>query len=742
MKVFISSVHSGPNPSPGVGIARSLRSAYPECELVAVDYSNESSGIHHEIFDDVLLFRPWDELDLETHAEQVANLMESSETYWIPGMDLEVEFLAREVNADGILAPPRDSFDQTRKPDIEAADELPVSIPPAINAFASPEDVEQFCQRHGWNAWVKGPDYDAVAVSQWSDITDGRRELSATWETNDIVVQSHIEGSEVSVCFAAHDGQLVDAVFMEKRVQTDEGKTWAGHISQLSPDFRSSLESVVTDLSWTGGAELEFVRDKDDELHLIDWNPRFPAWIHGSTLTGHNLPGQLVVVASGNPAVPSYNGPNEFTRVVEERPINPNYPLPAPARTDGSGDGGGLKHPSAMPSLANERRDSTPIQNDPVELPDHIQHDLADVQTDDPDTPTRVGMPSSTNHSLKTALNAVDGIAPKETDFQIAYSVKTNPDRRLLQTIREAGMFAEVISRDELEWAIANGFGANEILINGPTGVDALLSADTDDSVAAVFADSVAALKRLVDVDELPAQTVGIRLNPPTEWSRFGIPIGDSATYSRVIDLIAELPDDVDVGLHLHIQSSRIGERRWFDLAETLVSWASSIEMRTGRPVTTLDFGGGWTCEGFRTDLPEQLPDVLNSANTQLESLSQVYIEPGKAIARPSTTVLAEVVETRTRPDGGKDVIVDAAKSDLPLSGERPHSVAVEINESWHQLGAGPDRVLGRICMESDIITDGVTIPESVERGDTVAFPRTGAYDTSMAYEFGNGGDA
>ncbi len=49
--VFISGLYSGPSPSAGLGVARSLRAAFPSAHLVGVDYWAGSSGLHHEVFD-------------------------------------------------------------------------------------------------------------------------------------------------------------------------------------------------------------------------------------------------------------------------------------------------------------------------------------------------------------------------------------------------------------------------------------------------------------------------------------------------------------------------------------------------------------------------------------------------------------------------------------------------------------------------------------------------------------------
>jgi hypothetical protein len=85
---------------------------------------------------------------------------------------------------------------------------------------------------------------------------------------------------------------------------------------------------MVRDLNWTGGGELEMVRDPSNKLWLLEMNPRFPAWVHGSTIAGENLPAMLVERATGiaRRAAPAQSA--EFTRLVVEIPVRADFPLP------------------------------------------------------------------------------------------------------------------------------------------------------------------------------------------------------------------------------------------------------------------------------------------------------------------------------------------------------------------------------------------------------------------------------
>ena len=126
---YVSGVHSGPNPSPGLGVARSLRDAFPHARLVAVDYSVESSGLHAEVFDDLWVQRPWKEMRLPVYRAAVQEVLDGG-ALWFPGQDLEVEWLARSLpDPSRALIPPAASLGRVAKPNIEAARALPFTVP-------------------------------------------------------------------------------------------------------------------------------------------------------------------------------------------------------------------------------------------------------------------------------------------------------------------------------------------------------------------------------------------------------------------------------------------------------------------------------------------------------------------------------------------------------------------------------------------------------------------------------------
>src|SRR3982751_3255399 len=169
LTIYVSGLYSGSNPQPGVGIARSLRQGFPRAKLIGVEYSNRCSGIHWSDFDEIWLQRPWEEINLESHANEVKRVLNDG-GYWISSIDLEIMWLA-EMFEDGhhprLLTPPLSALQRVGKPAIPAHEGLPAKIPVFVTTELSDWELHAFCREHNWKVWLKGPYYEAVRTATW-----------------------------------------------------------------------------------------------------------------------------------------------------------------------------------------------------------------------------------------------------------------------------------------------------------------------------------------------------------------------------------------------------------------------------------------------------------------------------------------------------------------------------------------------------------------------------------------------
>ncbi|HEX8163440.1 MAG TPA: ATP-grasp domain-containing protein [Pyrinomonadaceae bacterium] len=756
MKIYISGLYSGTNPQPGIGIARSLRQAYPDATLVGVEYSNRCSGIHWTDLDELWLQRPWEELSLDAYAADVKAALDAG-GLWISGVDLEIMWLA-SVFPEGhpnLLTPSTAALQKISKPAVEAHEGLPVNIPAYISTERSDWELHAFCRQHGWKVWLKGPYYEAVRTHSWDVFERVRTLLSRAWSTEKLFLQTHVTGYEESVCLSAYRGELLDCVYMRKRELTDEGKTWAGDVTEVPAEFVAPLRRIVKELNWTGGAEFEMVRDTGGQLWLLECNPRFPAWIHGSTIAGRNLPAALVERATGVKAQAGSSVCEEFTRVVLEIPVRSQFPLPSLPEPFPGGIGHSMKHPSGTLALAKRLHklhagdgaggaDAAANNAEAPVVPTTFISDLKAYDFTQMETPSWLFLESTAAELFQRAAGAASRLSTPELRVTNAYSIKTNPDERLIRLAKESGFLAEAISLLEVQKALRIGFRPEQVVLNGPGKwwPEGLLPAAP---IHAVFCDSIADLRRVVasvEKEELRAKIVGVRLRAPGAGSRFGIPVDSPEALKRLVEAIETLPRDCAFGVHFHMASSNIGVAQWWHLYESMLRWCRSIETLARRQIECLDVGGGWFPDDWHRDSDDRFAAAVARARDFLPFVKQIISEPGKAMAQPSMAVAMRLIELEeSASDEIKEAVVDGSIAELPMHFFQPHRILRQdkLTGEWQTLRHGKTHLLGRLCMEHDVVASNVELPEGVSPGDVLVFCDAGAYDRSMSYVFGRG---
>jgi diaminopimelate decarboxylase len=763
LTIYVSGLYSGVNPQPGIGIARSLRQGFPDAEIVGVEYSNRCSGIHWHDFDRIWLQRPWEELDLDAHAREVLRVLDDG-GFWISSIDLEIMWLA-EVFSDGhhpnLLTPQLAALQKVGKPAIPAHKRLPVKIPAFIDTQRSDWELHAFCREHNWKVWLKGPYYEAVRTPTWSDVQHWRNVLSKAWNIEKLFLQAHVTGYEESVMLCAYRGEIVESVYMRKRDVTDLGKTWAGDSSPVPEELLDPLTKIIRDLNWTGGAEFEMVRDAGGQLWLLELNPRFPAWVHGATITGRNLPAALVEAASGVRAAPVETESDEFTRVVLEIPVKAEFPLsPLPEPFAGS-VGHSMKHPSGLIEFAQSLEKPFAALNGRglsngsgsngkhdgdghhlhIDVPRSYLEDLQRVDLEALQTPACLFFESTAASYFRNAADLAAGLSRPGLGIRNAYSIKTNPDERLIRLALENGFFAESISLMEAKKALANGFSPDQVILNGPAK---WWRRETmpGGQFYSIFCDSIEELRRIgseIENGELRTEVLGVRLRTPGVPSRFGVPIDSPESFEGLIAAIARMPKRTVFGVHFHVASSNVGVRGWWHLFESMLRWCRSIQTLSGRVVEVLDIGGGWFPEDLAKEDASRFRLAIDKVPELLGGVQQIITEPGKALAQPSMALAMQILEIRGAKGLACEVVVDGSIAELPMYMLHPHRILAREDGVWRACGRGETTLFGRLCMEHDIVASNVELPGTTREGDLLVFCDAGAYDRSMSYVFGCG---
>ncbi len=684
------------------------------------------------MFEATWLKPPWDLIEEALYAKEIQAELDKG-ALWIPTLDLEVAWLARTLPTHPrLLSPSKTALAPSRKPRPSVVELLPLEIAPSLDLTASDEAIYAFCRAHTWRVWIKGPYHEAVSVADWRQLEHVRTSMKDRWQTNELSVQVHVRGYEEAVSLAAFDGRLVDALYMRKRITTPDGKTWAGHVGEVPADLLGPIETAVRAIGWTGGAEIELLRDIDGQRWLLEWNPRFPAWVYGATLAGRNLPAALVRRALGKADGPrALSKQAEFTRVVIEVPVRPDLPLPLPAEPEHGQAGVSGKYSASLAAIAPKLVVSDPVPFARPTLSPESEIDLLAAAAVI-HTPYRLFLP----RTAAAAFAQLEAGEPADgASLRYAYSLKTSPDAEYLALARKAGMLAECISLLEVRRALEAGWPPDAIVLNGP-GKWWPPTEPARDGLRAVFCDSVEELERLARSGRSD-RLWGVRLQIPGFRSRFGVPVDEPAAFDRLCAAVAALPAQRDFGVHVHMASTMIGVGHWRDVAESSVVWAAAIEAATRRPVRALDFGGGYHPDDFAR-LPFR--EIVRFARKNLPDLADVYVEPGRALTQATMAIVTRVLDVRRHQGKLHEVVVDACLADLPLAAVYPHRIFRIADDRLVPAARGPVRLLGRICMEDDVLSPGLDLPDDLSIGDRLVVCDAGAYERSMSYAFGRGG--
>jgi diaminopimelate decarboxylase len=747
-KIYISGMHSGQSPCPGVGTARSIRKAFPNLTLVGVDHWQGSSGLHDSSVDEVFLLPQWHQIDDDRHRRQLRGILDDG-NLWISSLDMEVRWLSEKFGPHAnLLAPGGSALKRTEKPNVEAFKELGFKVPEYIPASLPDSEIHRFLRHSSWQCWLKSPFHDAKRVSSWGAFDRGRAAMAKGWKTNELFLQRNVFGNEESIAFCAYQGELLGAVHMEKRLLTPEGKTWAGRVTPVSQDYFDEFQQMIRALEWSGGGEIEYVRDPDGKKWMIECNPRFPAWIFGGALAGVNLPARLISGVLGLQFLEKTVSYPCFTRVVQEIPAKESVGLPLPPDPssmhwigDGKKGKGATSVALSLPSLGSDtdqlddEQEKNAANSSKERLVPEFKNEISAVSESftrtGGETPARIHLENWTGRRFSILAKNVEASRTRKPEIRIGYSVKTSPTEDHLQKAMKHGFFAECISQMEVHRSLKFGFKPAQIILNGP-GKFWPLTGTPVTGLHMLFCDSVEEFDRVIEIPGI-ASGLGFRMRLPKLQSRFGNPLDDFENFQGIVERVRRIKGKADLGFHFHMPSWAIGVECWMEALRSLVVWCQTIQRLADVEVRCLDLGGGF----FPADLENlDFKFIQDTVREGLPGLQGIYLEPGRSLSQDGEVLVSRILDVRKAASGKiSEIVVDACIAELPLVQAFTHRIFYQ----GELLKKGKTKVLGRICMEDDILSNGLALPDSAQVGDLMIFGDAGGYERTMSYEFGRG---
>jgi len=328
--------------------------------------------------------------------------------------------------------------------------------------------------------------------------------------------------------------------------------------------------------------------------------------------------------------------------------------------------------------------------------------------------------------------------------------------------IHEEGLGLDVCSGGELAVAIRAGFPGARIGFHGNNKSVAEIETALRYGVGRIVVDSFEEIGRLAAAAErldvvapvMVRVTVGVEAHTHEyiatahEDQKFGFSLagGEAAeAVRRILDHPARLSL---LGLHSHI-GSQIFDTSGFEVAARRVLGLHLDVARVhGIQLPELDLGGGFGIAYTTQHDPSSPRDLATGMAQIIERecradgvpVPRISIEPGRAIAGPSTFTLYEVGTVKeVLLDGDTSrtyVAVDGGMSDniRPALYDADYSctIAGRVSQAAPTLA----RVVGKHCESGDIIVKDEFLPSDVRAGDLLAVPGTGAYCRSLSSQY------
>lgn len=321
-------------------------------------------------------------------------------------------------------------------------------------------------------------------------------------------------------------------------------------------------------------------------------------------------------------------------------------------------------------------------------------------------------------------------------DVSLGWSFKTCWIPQVVQVALEEGAFPEVVSRHEVELALAMGAAGHQLIFNGP-----LKSSEDLERVHSLggvvhldAAHEVDAALQIASANPGRLHRVGLRANIDLglpDRGRFGLD-AEAGELQREARRLRRATNIHIEGLHVHISGARRPEQ--FEArARKLIGLADEI----GGGVRYLDLGGGFAGTvpaALRSQMAVPPATVAEYARAIVGAMRErwpsgdgptLILEPGMALVADAMTFAARVGSVKSI-GAKRHAIVGASvytvkptlhTLDMPFTVFRPpHRRAEQLSTV----------VSGYTCMEIDVLSRANL--ERLDIGDWLLFDNCGAY--------------
>ena len=331
----------------------------------------------------------------------------------------------------------------------------------------------------------------------------------------------------------------------------------------------------------------------------------------------------------------------------------------------------------------------------------------------------------------------------QSVDHMVCYSVKSNSNLAVLDTLAKAGSGFDIVSGGELFRALKVGADPRKIVFAG-------VGKTADEIEYAlknqIYFFTVESFPELEEIDAVAQRmgkvaNVAIRVNPDVDpkthqytstgkaENKFGLDMPKTIeAYQKALTLKGVRP----MALHMHIGSQIVDTKPYQEAVKKIMPLISKLK-DMGVKLEALDIGGGLGIV-YKEEAPSTAEDFAKTVLPLIKDLGlKILVEPGRFIAGNAGALLTKVLYLKVNPVKNF-VIVDAGMNDLirPSLYGAYHEIIPVVKQP---VATVVSDVVGPICESGDFFSKDRPLP-AVEPGDILAIMSAGAYGFTMSSNY------
>ena len=325
------------------------------------------------------------------------------------------------------------------------------------------------------------------------------------------------------------------------------------------------------------------------------------------------------------------------------------------------------------------------------------------------------------------------------------YSIKANPNHKIIATMIRNGLGVEVSSIGELQLALKIGCSPDHIIFSGPGKTKEALRLAVETRIKCIHVETFLEIQYIENIScACNIRTdISLRINPLQNVSKSGIKMTglssqfgfDEESLQFALNEMHRFQHIRLIGIHIYHGTQILNYEDIIAHTRVTLDYIERIEQH-GYTITYVNMGGGFGVPYFISDhelnltaLKEALDKLFDEYKGSLSDKQIVY-ESGRFLVATAGCFITKILYKKNSYgkiylicDGGSNFHVNTAFLGRRVRDNFPVSVIQQHTKNEKEVVT----ITGPLCTPTDILAQDVNLPICQE-GDYIVVEKSGAY--------------